>query len=49
MCSVKWGVIQKIFHFLFGESEDSVTINKNKQYIHLLKENQLKQQEEKRN
>ena len=36
----------KYLSFLFGESSDSATINKMKQKIHILKVNQLTQQEQ---
>ena len=43
---VKRYVIYKIFHFLFSEAEDSATVNKTKQNVHILKENRLIQQEQ---
>ena len=48
MHNVKCGVIHKILNFLFGESNDSATLNNIKQNIHLLKENQLMQPEQTR-
>ena len=38
----KWSIK---FHFLLGESDDFATISKIRQHIHMLKENQLMQQE----
>ena len=43
---VKHGAFHKIFNFLFGESHDSATLNKIKQNIQLLQENQLVQPEQ---
>ena len=43
---IKYGVIHKIVNFLFGESEDSVTLNKMKTQCSSLQENQLMQQEQ---
>ena len=38
---VNWGAIYKMFNILFQESDDSATLNKIKQNIHLLQENCL--------
>ena len=45
MDHVKWSIIH-VFYSLFGKSDDSAILNKNKQNIHLLKEDQLMQQEQ---
>ena len=43
---VKIGVIRKMLHFLFSKPDDSAPMNRIKKNIHILKENQLMQQEQ---
>ena len=42
----KWESFTKYFHFLFDKPNDSATKRKGKQNIHLLKENELLQQQQ---
>ena len=42
----RWAIHKKIFHFLFGDSDNWATVNQIKQNIHMLKENQLRQQDQ---
>ena len=42
----KCGIMHNIFNYLFAQSDGSTTLNKIKQNIHLLQENQMMQQEQ---